>query len=95
MGKITEEGVRWLRANYPKKSKKECAQVLMVHISTVSKFIRLLNLDSNQAVDVKQPKLSKGYCLDCEHYISGGDCSKTHRATGALNEKLCFKPKEQ
>lgn len=33
----------------------------------------------------------KGYCMDCEHYIVGGQCGKNGKPTGALNEKLCFK----
>lgn len=36
-------------------------------------------------------EVEKGYCVDCKHYILGGQCGKTGRRTGALNEKPCFK----
>lgn len=92
MAKMTNEHIAWLKENYGNKSRSECAKFLMVHISTVTKYVKMLNLEENTQKKATS-KMDIGYCLDCKHYILGGNCAKTGRYTGALNEKICFKRK--
>lgn len=69
-------------------------------------FVSRKTYDPNKKKTVKPVKVkkkvyvedvharSKGYCLDCCYYQSGGYCLKTKRETGALNKKICFKNTE-
>lgn len=47
-------------------------------------------VEANNEVEVN-PSVEVGYCIDCKHYILGGQCGRTGKITGALNEKPCFK----
>lgn len=93
MGKMTEEAIEWLKANYRSKTPIECAEFLNVHISSVYKYRKMLRLEENAASQAE--KGQRGYCLDCQDYIIGGFCSRNGKPIGALNQKLCFKPKIQ
>lgn len=91
--KMTDESIEWLKANYSKLGRVECAKQLMVHKTTISKYAKLCNLTENNAPVISDSSLRKGYCMDCEHYMPIGQCARTKRYTGALNEKQCFKQK--
>lgn len=90
---MTDECIEWLKANYARLGRAECARQLMVHKTTISKYAKLCNLTESNAPIVSDPTLRKGYCVDCEHYMPGGHCRRNQRYTGALNEKQCFKQK--
>jgi hypothetical protein len=105
MKKLTEYHKTWLQENYGKVSREDCALRLKCSNRTIDRWVSELGLQTrkpkdpskpskklNKVVEVKSAvEAQKGYCMDCEHYIVGGQCGKNGKPTGALNEKLCFK----
>ena len=98
MKKLTEYHKTWLKENYGKVSRENCALRLKCSNRTIDRWVSELGLqvrapkDPSKIVEVKPAvEALKGYCMDCEHYIFGGHCGKNRKPTGALNEKPCFK----
>lgn len=104
MKRLTEYQTTWLQENYGKMSREECALRLHCSTRTIDRWINKLGLQINKpskpskpskVIEVVEEKpavdFQKGYCMDCKHYIVGGQCGKNGKPTGALNEKPCFK----
>lgn len=99
MIEFTEYHQAFLRDNFERLGRKKCAERLNVSESTIYRWVGLLGIAKAKprkevkAVEVTKPAVTAeiGYCVDCQHYILGGQCGKTGRLTGALNEKPCFK----
>ena len=98
---LTAEEEKWFRENYGKLSQNKIAKQLMVSPNTVREIaIRLgLRISSNfrySAANAAIPTIiehGNNYCIDCEHYLIGGTCSRNGRITGALHKKSCFESK--
>lgn len=105
MKKLTEYHKTWLKENYGKVSRENCALRLKCSNRTIDRWVSELGLQVRAPKDPSKPSKKpskvvevkpavealKGYCMDCEHYIFGGQCGKNGKPTGALNEKPCFK----
>mgnify|MGYP007130619817 FL=1 len=105
MKKLTEYHKTWLKENYGKVSRENCALRLKCSNRTIDRWVNELGLQVRAPKDPSKPSKKpskvvevkpavealKGYCMDCEHYIFGGHCGKNGKPTGALNEKPCFK----
>lgn len=102
---LTDEMASWLKENYGKMTQRECAKYFKISIATISRWIKILGLSPRKPKEIKKiletdnsmdkPISERGYCIDCKHYVVGGNCARTARYTGALNEKPCFKRNEQ
>lgn len=103
MKKLTEHYKTWLQENYGKVSRENCALRLKCSCRTIDRWASELGL-TNKRKDPSKPskkpskvvevellvEAKKGYCVDCKHYVMGGQCGEKGRYTGALNEKPCF-----
>ena len=102
---LTDEMASWLKENYGKMTQRECAKYFKISIATISRWIKILGLSPRKPKEIKKilevdqslnkPIGERGYCIDCKHYVVGGNRARTARYTGALNEKPCFKRNEQ
>lgn len=103
---ITDFHRSWLTNNYGKVTSKECAARLGVSERTICRWAKEFGLTNDRVSKITSKpskkvvkvvevtpdiEAEKGYCVDCKHYVLGGECEKTGKLTGALNEKPCFK----
>lgn len=96
---FTEEEKEWLKENFTKMSRADCARYLQVSGNTIRRTAIELGIYHEKTKPVKVtrnvvPEIlisGEGYCQDCILYKVGGICGKNGRPTGALHKKNCFK----
>jgi hypothetical protein len=99
---FTEEELAWIEANFQTMTLKECARFLQISQDLLSRTAKNMGLYAGRKRSIEQNvnreisiiQQSKGYCLDCAYYKTGGICGKNKRLTGALHKKKCFTLKE-
>lgn len=100
MIEFTDSHKSWMIDNYGIVSRKDCAQHFHVSLTTIDRWAKMLGLSIRKSIKKSisvindagnDVEVEKGYCVDCEHYVLGGQCGINGKPTGALNEKPCFK----
>lgn len=102
--KITAEQIEWLKVNYPVRSDHFCRRELHISFKRLWELVESLGLEKEKPTDFeinkkvqvktkhKRVHVDEGcskYCMDCIHYVPGGNCERKGKI-GALWQKKCF-----
>jgi hypothetical protein len=100
---FNDEDRKWIIENYPHLTNREAREHLQCGYDKLKAWVIACGYEykgarlpdkSKQVVKVKSQWRDEdacgGYCMECVHYKTGGECRKTGRSVGALWQKRCF-----